>query len=223
MSEAYVFDAEQLEYKAAWDLQLKLCQMRIVDAVPDVLLLLEHPHVFTVGRRGTIQNVCSEEIPIYEIERGGDVTYHGPGQLVGYPIVSLQHRARDLHLYLRDLEEVIIGSVSEFGIKAEKHPGHTGVWVGKNKLASIGVAVRSWVTYHGFALNVNTDMSYFERIRPCGLDSSVMTSMHQLTGSKISMNKVKTIVSSNFARVFRKELTTIPNLQDILHEAIPIL
>ena len=148
-------------------------------------------------------------MPVYSVERGGDVTYHGPGQLVGYPILKLQGFEQDIRNYLSRLEEVLILTVADFGLHAEHNEKQTGVWVGEKKLASIGVAIKSWVTYHGFALNVNTDMSYFGKIRPCGLESSTLTSMEALIGGRVEMEEVKAQVKRHFARIFERKLENL--------------
>ncbi len=175
--------------------------------------MVEHPHVFTLGRRGDRSNLLSDELPVYQVERGGDVTYHGPGQLVGYPILKLDGFEQDIRNYLSRLEEVLIDTVAEFGLKAEHSERQTGVWVGEKKLASIGVAIKSWVTYHGFALNVNTDLSYFGKIRPCGLESSTLTSMKSIIGRQVEMAKVKAKVKRHFARVFQRRLKNVDSEQ----------
>jgi lipoate-protein ligase B len=154
--------------------------------------LVEHPHVLTLGRGARRENLlASADMPVFEVERGGDVTYHGPGQLCGYPILYLREDERDVHLYLRRLEEAIIGTLAEFAIAGERRPGLTGVWVGARKLASLGVAVRRWVTLHGFALNVCTDLERFSAINPCGLSASVMGSMTGVLGRPVAVAEVR--------------------------------
>jgi lipoyl(octanoyl) transferase len=161
----------------------------------DALLLVEHPHVITVGRRlGALANLLQPgEVEVIEVERGGDVTYHGPGQAVAYPILALGEGERDLHRFLRNLEEGMILTLARFGIEGAREPGKTGVWVGggARKIASIGIACRKWVTFHGLALNVTTDLAYFARIQPCGFDSRVMTSMAAELGREIDLGAVK--------------------------------
>jgi lipoate-protein ligase B len=181
----------------------------LAEDISDSLILVEHPHVFTLGRRGDRSNLLSDDLPVYQVERGGDVTYHGPGQLVGYPILKLQGPEQDIHNYLSRLEEVLIRTVSEFGLNARHSERQTGVWIGEKKIASIGVAIKSWVTYHGFALNVNTDLSYFSKIRPCGLESSTLTSMRALLGKPLEMEEVKTKVKGYFSSVFHRKLLPI--------------
>jgi lipoate-protein ligase B len=187
-----------VEYGAARERQLERVAARQRGAVADALVLVEHPHVITLGRaRAALANVLAPgDVPVVEIERGGDVTYHGPGQLVAYPIVELEGGEKDLHRFLRNLEEGTIGALAELGVAAGRRQGATGVWVGDKKVASIGVACRKWVTFHGLALNVATDLRYFERIHPCGFDASVMTSVERLLGRPASVAAVKPILAS---------------------------
>ena len=160
----------------------------------DALLLVEHPHVITVGRRqGAVANLLRPgDVEVIEVERGGDVTYHGPGQVVIYPIIALREGERDLHRFLRNLEEAMIRALARFDLAGEREAGKTGVWVaGARKIASIGIACRKWVTFHGLALNVSTDLSYFARIQPCGFSASVMTSMSAELGQDVALPPVK--------------------------------
>jgi lipoyl(octanoyl) transferase len=169
----------EVAYQAALSLQEGLMSARQTDAIGDILLLLEHPHVYTLGRGASESFVLARppDIPIYRVSRGGQVTYHGPGQLVAYPIVALQGRQRDVHGYLRALEQVLIDTLARWNIAGEQRAGLTGVWVGERKIASIGVGLRRWITRHGFALNVNPDLSYFDAIVPCGIAGCRMTSV----------------------------------------------
>ena len=179
----------RMEYRAAWRLQLDTVGRRARDEIPDTLLLVEHDSVFTVGRRCVAAHAPPRSlgVPIVEVERGGDYTWHGPGQLVGYWIRKLEGTDRDLHRHLRLIEERLVESLADFGIEAGRREGLTGVWVddGARKIASIGVAVRRWVTYHGFALNVRVPSEAWTAFAPCGLESSVMTDMTRMkpTGS----------------------------------------
>jgi lipoyl(octanoyl) transferase len=179
----HVVDLGTLPFRDAWARQLELVSARQVAAITDTLVIVEHPHVFTLGRsRAALDNVLAPgDVEVIGIERGGDVTYHGPGQLVAYPIVLLGDGERDLHRYLRNLEEAVIRTCARFGLATSREPGKTGVWLGpeaaRKKLCSIGIACRKWVTFHGLALNVTTDLAYFARINPCGFDADVMTSM----------------------------------------------
>jgi lipoyl(octanoyl) transferase len=181
-----VTDLGTAPYREVWARQLALVEARQVGQAPDTLLVVEHPHVFTLGRRReSKQNVLAPgDVEVVEIERGGDVTYHGPGQLVAYPIVLLEESERDLHAFLRNLEEAVIRTCARAGVTADREPGKTGVWTstpaGRKKLCSMGIACRKWVTFHGLALNVTTDLGYFARINPCGFEASVMTSLDRL-------------------------------------------
>ena len=179
----------RVPYGDALELQRRLALDRIAGRMPnDRLLLLEHPPVVTLGRTSDVAHVLRPEgVDLFEVERGGDVTYHGPGQLVGYPILDLTGYRQDLHWYLRTLEQALIEALASLGIGAERHPGFTGVWTaggagGKRKIASIGVHVKQWVTWHGFALNVTTDLNAFDRIVPCGIAGVEMTSVEREGG-----------------------------------------
>jgi lipoyl(octanoyl) transferase len=175
-----VVDLGTASFREVWARQLELVEARQAGEVPDTLLLVEHPHVFTLGRSKAAEtNVLAPgDVEVIGIERGGDVTYHGPGQLVAYPIVLLGEGERDLHRYLRNLEEAVIRTCARFGLATGRESGKTGVWLTSGKkLCSIGIACRRWVTFHGLALNVTTDLAYFARINPCGFDAAVMTSM----------------------------------------------
>jgi lipoyl(octanoyl) transferase len=180
----HVDDLGTRPYRDVWDHQLALVTKRQTNEVPDTLIVVEHPHVFTLGRSRAAQaNVVNPGgVEVIEIERGGDVTYHGPGQLVAYPIVLLDGAERDLHRFLRNMEEAVIRTCARVGLAADRELGKTGVWTtdrngARKKLCSMGIACRKWVTFHGLALNVTTDLSYFHRINPCGFESNVMTSL----------------------------------------------
>jgi lipoyl(octanoyl) transferase len=197
------------EYGEVWQQQRELVAARQRDEIPDTLVLVEHPDVITLGRGTNKDNVLRPEgMPIFEIERGGDVTYHGPGQLVGYPIFLLRPHERDLHRYLRDLEEAMIRAVGDVGVPAGRQPGWTGVWTEEpppRKLASIGVAVKKWVTLHGFALNVSTDLSRFGAINPCGLEASVMSSVSACLGRAVPLDDVAGRVVAHLGTLMRRE------------------
>jgi len=210
----------RIEYQDALDLQRDLVEQRKRGEIGDQLLLLEHPDVITLGVRtrsdrshivASEESLAAEGIAVFETGRGGDVTYHGPGQLVGYPIIDLKPDRCDVHRYVRDLEDVLIGAVAEFGITAGRVKGLTGIWVGaggsETKLAAIGVRISRWVTSHGFALNVNTDLSRFGLIVPCGIADKGVTSMSHLLGHAVSMDEVADVVARQVARVFAVELT----------------
>ena len=195
----FLIDLGRMEYGKALELQKELAARRARGEVPDSLVLVEHDHVITLGRKTTPTNFGAQDIPVFEVERGGDATYHGPGQLVAYPIVLLADH--DVRRHVRNMEEAIIRTAGAFGVDGERLEGHPGIWVGGKKLASIGVAVTDWVTYHGMALNVNTDLSYFELIRPCGLDPSTMTSMQKLTGKEVPFEAVKARFAKEYSSV----------------------
>ena len=210
----------RIEYQDALDLQRDLVEQRKRGEIGDQLLLLEHPDVITLGVRtrsdrshivASDESLAAEGIAVFETGRGGDVTYHGPGQLVGYPIIDLKPDRCDVHRYVRDLEDVLIGAVAEFGITAGRVKGLTGIWVGatgsESKLAAIGVRISRWVTSHGFALNVNTDLSRFGLIVPCGITDRGVTSMAHLLGRDVPMDEVADIVARHVARIFAVELT----------------
>ncbi len=194
---AQVLDLGRMPYSQALDLQRELALRRSRDEAPDTLLLVEHDHVITLGRKTTSPNLGPQPIPVFAVERGGDATYHGPGQLVGYPVLFLADH--DVRKHVKTIEAALTRTVARFGIPAGAVDGHPGIWVEGKKLASIGVAVTNWVSYHGFALNVNTDMSYFELIRPCGLDPRAMTSMELLLGRKVPLPEVKKAVIEEFS------------------------
>jgi lipoate-protein ligase B len=189
---ARIVDLGTRDYAEAWHVQQELVAARQRDEVPDTLVLAEHPHVLTMGRGAHRENLrTSAGMPVFEVERGGGVTYHGPGQLCGYPILQLRENERDVHLYLRRIEEALIRTLADFAIDAGRCPGFTGVWVGSHKLASLGVAVRRWVTSHGFALNVCTDLDRFSTINPCGLPASAMSSMTRILGRPVAVAEVR--------------------------------
>ncbi len=193
-------DLGRREYRDVWDLQKRLVGQRGRGEIPDSLILVEHEHVITLGRKTTATNLRPQSIPVYQVERGGDATYHGPGQLVGYPIIRLPDH--DVRRFVRMLEEVLVRTVEQFGINCGRKDGHPGVWVDDRKIASIGLAVTEWVTYHGFALNVNTDLSYFTLIKPCGLNPDLLTSMKRILGHDLDMTKAKDKLKTNFTAVF---------------------
>ncbi len=194
-----------VEYEASLALQDALVAERYADRRDDTLLLLEHPHVFTLGRGADERYLAAARgsgVPVHRVSRGGQVTYHGPGQLVGYAILKLTGRGRDVHGYLRKLEEAMIRALAAYGIEAGRRDGLTGVWVGERKIASIGVGIRRWVTLHGFALNVRTDLGFFERIVPCGIQGCRMTSVAELGRADVSVGDFAKTIRTNFADVF---------------------
>lgn len=205
-------------YSDVWSLQRKLFQQVIDGDSPDTLILVEHPHVYTLGRATELANVLLSDERFrtlgaekFEIERGGDVTYHGPGQLVGYPILNLSHFKEDLGWYLRALEETIIELLATYEIAGFRVPGRTGVWTGpeghEEKICAIGVRTSRWCTMHGFAFNVNTDLSYFNHIIPCGIADRGVTSLKKISGREVAMGEVRERYADAFARVFDVHLT----------------
>ena len=197
------------EYQDAYKLQRTLQHQRVEGKISDVLLLLEHPPTITVGKSGSLDNVLvsreqlvKQGISLFFIDRGGDVTYHGPGQLVGYPIVDLRQREKDLHCYVRNLEEVILRTLNDFSIDGERDESHPGVWVNGEEIASIGLSVRKWVSMHGFALNINVDLQRFSLINPCGFSDRGATSMSKILGTDVPIEEVTKSLISHFCDVF---------------------
>ncbi|HOI29823.1 MAG TPA: lipoyl(octanoyl) transferase LipB [Melioribacteraceae bacterium] len=202
-------DLGLVDYKVAWDLQKEIFNLRLQGEINDTFFLLEHPHTYTLGKVADKENLISNEeqlkelgVNVYEIDRGGDITYHGPGQIVGYPIISLNDWKQDTHEYLRGLEEVIMMTCIEYGIKTERNPKYTGVWIGQRKIAAIGIKVSRWITMHGFAFNINTDLNYFGGIIPCGIRDKEVTSLQKELGREISLTEVKEKLVDNFKKVF---------------------
>ncbi len=193
-----------VDYQQALELQEALAALRQAGAIGDTLLLLEHPHVYTLGRGADQRFLLAPPpgVPVHRVSRGGQVTYHGPGQLVGYPILKLEGAARDVHQYVRALELVIIETLRAYAIGAQRREKLTGVWVEERKIASIGIGIRRWVTLHGFALNVNSDLSFFERIVPCGIQGCRMTSIAREGRAEASTAGAAQIVAQRFAEVF---------------------
>jgi lipoyl(octanoyl) transferase len=212
MRSCHVRELGRVPYGDALELQAELVAQRKRGEIPDQLVLLEHPHVITLGRNGRLENLLADPeilrragISFFPIDRGGDITYHGPGQLVGYPILDLREWKRDVGAYVRAVEQVLIDTVGDFGIEAGRVPGCTGVWVDGAKIAAIGVHISRWVTSHGFALNVSTDLSYFQYIVPCGLTKPV-TSMAKL-GAHASLEQVSQRLAEHFCRIFEVSAT----------------
>ena len=202
-------------YAEALALQQSLSEARKRGEGPDTLLLLEHPPVITLGRAANRANVLADEreraargVELFETGRGGDVTYHGPGQLVGYPVISLAPDRCDVRRYVRDLEEVLIRAAGDFGVEAGRIAGLTGIWVGGEKLAAIGVRISRWVTMHGFAFNVTTDLDYFRLIIPCGIADHGVTSLARILGGPIELRAVAHSVARHFGEVFNREVVS---------------
>ncbi len=209
-------DLGQMDYNSAWNLQKHL-QIKVMDGqCEDTLLLVEHEPVYTFGKNAD-ENHLLEQMPhdvkVFHVERGGDITFHGPGQLVGYPILDLNLYRKSINWYMRSLERVIIQTLDSFGIKGDVKEGLTGVWVDDEKIAALGVRISHWVTMHGFALNVSTDLSYYDGIIPCGIFEYGITSMEKLLGRHVEMEKVKTSIVNNFNLMFK------PNKESELHHA----
>jgi lipoate-protein ligase B len=208
-----VIDLGLMGYAEAWELQKRIVAARKAGSIEDVLLFCEHPHVITLGRSGNRSNLLAGDsilrqkgIEYFETSRGGDITYHGPGQVVGYPILNLGAIKRDVVWYVRSLEEVMIRATADFGIAAQREAGKTGIWVGEGaaaeKLGAIGVHISRWVTSHGFAYNVATDLRYFDLIVPCGIAERKTTSFEKLLGRCVSLNEVKPRLATHFGEIF---------------------
>jgi lipoyl(octanoyl) transferase len=216
MTNAIFADLGRIDYKEAWELQLRLLAERIADERPDTLLFCEHPPVLTMGKSGKGQNLLVSQgelerrgVHYYDVERGGDLTYHGPGQLVVYPIFKLP-RLREVQNFVRKMERAIVDALETFGIAGEQRPDHAGVFVGGAKIASIGAAVKRGVTYHGLALDVCTDLDYFRLINPCGMPDVAVTSISAQTGGEVSVDAAKAPVRTAMAEVFELELSDAP-------------
>lgn len=208
-----VVDLGVVDYDEAFALQKRHVERLQQNEGDDVLLFVEHPHVITVGRNADGRAIVADTRAIeargarvVATDRGGDVTYHGPGQLVGYPIVRLEPGRRDIRRYVHDLEEVLIDTLADFGVGAARHPEHRGVWVEGRKIASLGIRISRWVTSHGFALNVSTDLSYFSLMNPCGIEGCRMTSLDQECAASIPMTAVRERATAHFGNVFAREM-----------------
>lgn len=234
-----LYDLHQAPYQPIWDLQ-HVVQQRIIDEKRaeqkgafegtrqnDVLLFVEHPHVYTLGKNGKKKHLLRSlnelellDAEFVEIDRGGDITYHGPGQIVGYPILDLDRHFTDVHKYLRYLEEVVIHVCADFGLKAHRIEGATGVWVQNEKVCAMGIRCSRWVTMHGFALNVNTDLRYFNHIIPCGIEGKSTTSLQKLTGKEVDIETVKERIAFHFQNVFEVSITPKGSLQEMEHNIL---
>ncbi|MEG6523708.1 lipoyl(octanoyl) transferase LipB [Desulfotomaculum sp. 1211_IL3151] len=217
---------DEIDYMEALTLQERLLQLRQQNRVPDILLLLQHPPTLTLGTRENRHNILTPEgtlarqgVKVYKINRGGDVTYHGPGQIVGYPILNLTGYGKSVRVYVDKLEELFIQLLeAEYGITAGRDSQYTGVWTGGEKITAIGCAVKRWVTMHGFAFNVNTNLSHFKWINPCGITDRGVTSLQKILGQPQDMGRVNQQVISHFSRIFNCETELIdrPSLQNML-------
>ncbi len=207
-SEIIIKDLGQRSYKEVLNLQKKMQQQRIDKEIYDTLILVEHEPVYTLGKNASMNHLLQsrdKSVGVFNIERGGDITFHGPGQLVGYPIIDLSNYKKSVSWYMRKLEQLTIDVLFEFGIIATRIQGLTGVWVGQEKIAAQGVLISRWVTMHGFALNVNPDLSYYDGIIPCGIFDRGITSMEELLGKTQDMERVKSIVIEKLNNLFIKK------------------
>lgn len=200
-----ILDLGLSDYNDTWKLQKKLQSKRILGEIEDHLLLVEHPPVFTLGKNASKQHIInnSEDVSIIQTDRGGNITFHGPGQLVCYPILDLNHYKRSITWYMRELEQLIIDVLGEYGIKASRKKGLTGTWVKDKKIAALGVRISRWVTMHGFSLNINPDLNFYKNIIPCGIKEYGVTSMAKIMGNEVpSMDEVKTKMTKHFTKNF---------------------
>ena len=200
-----ILDLGLSDYNDTWKLQKKLQSKRILGEIEDHLLLVEHPPVFTLGKNASKQHIInnSEDVSIIQTDRGGNITFHGPGQLVCYPILDLNHYKRSITWYMRELEQLIIDVLGEYDIKASRKKGLTGTWVKDKKIAALGVRISRWVTMHGFSLNINPDLNFYKNIIPCGIKEYGVTSMAKIMGNEVpSMDQVKTKMTKHFTKNF---------------------
>jgi lipoyl(octanoyl) transferase len=203
-------DLDSIDYKEAWDLQKSIHQLRVENKIDDVLFLLEHPHTYTLGKTADKENLVGDDkylsehnISVYDIDRGGDITYHGPGQIVGYPIINLSNWQQDTHKYLRAIEDVILNVCAEYGLNGSRVDKYTGVWIADRKICAIGIKVSRWITMHGFAFNINTDLKLFDGIIPCGITDKDVTSLNRELKKEIQINEVKEKIIHHFIDIFR--------------------
>ena len=220
--ELFKIDLGRTKYGDAYSLQKKLVVSRSQDILPDCLVITEHEPVITMGMGTNEKNLLigkeeleKQGIDIFEIERGGDITFHGPGQIVLYPIIDLRKRDRDAHRYLRDLENFVIIALKEIGLKASAKEGLTGIWVDDHKLGAIGVAISRWITFHGLALNVTTNLDYFKLINPCGITDYPVGSISEILGKEIKMDFMIKLLTDNFARFFNYKVRIIDDITQL--------
>ncbi|HKN59767.1 MAG TPA: lipoyl(octanoyl) transferase LipB [Candidatus Acidoferrales bacterium] len=222
--ECWIVDAGLIGYTAALELQHRLVDARKSGAVPDVLLLCEHPHVITLGRNGKMEHLragnrllAQMNVEFQPADRGGDITYHGPGQIVGYPILDLTEHRRDVRWYVEQLEETMIRATADFGVRAKRAEGRHGIWAesdaGEEKLAALGVHLSRWITSHGFAYNVSTDLRYFDLIVPCGMADRRATSLERILGRAIRGEEVRRRLAFRFGEVFEREMVFVTSRQ----------
>lgn len=208
-------DLGLIDYREAWDLQKSLFERRLNNEIPDTLLLLEHPNTYTLGKTAHKENLIGSDkfleekgVKVYDIDRGGDITYHGPGQIVGYAIFDLKDWKQDAHQYLRSLEEVIIQTCDDFGLKTSRNEKHTGVWIENRKICAIGIKISRWITMHGFALNVNTDLGLFDGIVPCGISNKEVTSLKKEFNHEFEIQSIKRSILNNVKKIFNYKIIT---------------
>jgi lipoyl(octanoyl) transferase len=216
-----------IDYKQAWDLQHNVFARRVKDETGDTFFMLEHPHTYTLGKVAEKENLISSEsqlkelgVSVYEIDRGGDITYHGPGQIVGYPIIKLSNWKEDTHEYLRGLEEVIMNVCSDYGLTTHRNSKYTGVWIEERKIAAIGIKVSRWTTMHGFAFNVSTDLNYFGGIIPCGIRDKEVTSLKKELGREILIDEVKEKFVIKFKDFFGYDSFDVKEKENYLHSIL---
>lgn len=211
------------KYNHVWEIQKKLVKRRILSEIPDCLIITEHQPVITMGRATDPKNLLvshdtlrSKGIDLCNIERGGDITFHGPGQTVLYPVVDLRNRGRDVRQYLRDMERFVIDALDEIGLKATIKEGLTGIWIDDHKIGAIGVAVSGWVTYHGVALNVNTDLDYFKLINPCGITNYPVGTISQFLDREATLEEINRLLIDHFGKVFEYQVEPVANINELL-------
>ncbi len=236
MNEVELYDLGHADYHPVWDLQSAIQQRLVNEKLQrrkleagkqgaqsnDILLFVEHPHVYTLGKSGdnvhllkSLAELSDINAEFVKIDRGGDITYHGPGQIVGYPIFDLDRHFTDVHKYLRYLEEVVIRTCADYNIEAGRIEGLTGVWIGNRKICAMGIKCSRWVTKHGFAFNVNTDLDYFNHIIPCGITDKQVTSLQELLGRHIDLAEVKEHILNHFEDVFEINITRVDSLPEL--------
>lgn len=223
-------DLGVIDYQEAWDLQKETLNLRVEQKVNDTLFLLEHPHTYTLGKVADKKNLIGSEdflsenkISVFDIDRGGDITYHGPGQIVGYPIIDLKNWKQDTHKYLRALEEVIIKTCSDYGLEGIRDSRYTGVWVGDKKIAAIGIKISRWVTMHGFAFNVNTDLGFFSGIIPCGITDKGVTSLKNELRKTMHVSEVKEKLKNNLKEIFDYDRVMNITRDELIPVTVPYL
>ena len=216
-------DLGKIDYQEAWDLQKSIFDLRTKNEIEDILFLLEHPHTYTLGKVADKNNLVynkqeleEKEITVFDIDRGGDITYHGPGQIVGYPIIDLKNWKQDTHLYLRNLEEVLVRTCADYGLSTGRKEKYTGVWVEERKICAIGIKVSRWITMHGFAFNVNTDLNLFNGIIPCGINDKEVTSLKKELKREFDLEEVKDNIIKHFKDIFGYDEYRIMNREQLL-------